>query len=509
MDPFKQLTHGGVLDVAEILFHTRFDYMFPLLAENPDWLLPPGANTQGALLALGTAMATDDATQMNDSTIPAIFTYFGQFIDHNITAQTDREIGLSRIATPDGNVMDLTPLPSQEVAQKLINGRRPQLDLEQVYGDGPALGTGANLGETEADVLYDMQKHLKVVAVPPGFDVPRQPDGTAIIADMRNNENLNVSQLHCAFLLFHNNIVTKLVGSPSNDERYIRARRLARWAYQYVVINDYLRTVCDPVVVDDILVNGNRYYAPNTDAAFLPLEFSVAAFRFGHSMIRPQYNINASHTGTTTALKLSQILAVGSLLDNVTGKLQSQYIIDWHNFVQFGGQSAPQMARRIDPLIAMDLGNLPFKLPGSTTLPAGPLLQQLARRNLLRGFLLSIPTGQAVAEAMDVKPLSAKDLTNGVTDAIATALVAGEFQSMTPLWYYVLQEARFQQNGNRLGSVGSRIVAETLIGLVRKDRTSYLNNLSEPAVTANGISVAPGQVIATIAELLTFAGVPI
>ena len=100
-------------------------------------------------------------------------------------------------------------------------------------------------------------------------------------------------------------------------------------------------------------------------------------------------------------------------------------------------------------------------------------------------------------------------MTNGVPDAIATALVAGEFQSMTPLWYYVLQEARFQQNGNRLGSVGSRIVAETLIGLVRKDRTSYLNNLSEPAVTASGISVAPGQVIATIAELLTFAGVPI
>ena len=508
MDPFKELTHGGVLDVAEILFHTRFDYMFPLLAENPDWLLPPGATTQGALLALGTAMATDDITQMNDSTIPAIFTYFGQFIDHNITAQTDREIGLSRIATPDGHVMDLTPVPSNQVAQKLINGRRPQLDLEQVYGDGPALGTGANLGETEADILYDIQKRLKAAAVPPGFDVPRQPDGTAIIADMRNNENLNVSQLHCAFLLFHNNIATKLPGTPSNDERYIRARRLARWAYQYVVINDYLRTVCDPVVVDDILANGNRYYAPNTDTAFLPLEFSVAAFRFGHSMIRPRYNINGTHAGPT-ALPLSQILAVGTLLDNATGKLQSQHIIDWHNFVQFTGQPPPQMARRIDPLIAMDLGNLPFKLPGSTTMGAGPLLQQLAQRNLLRGFLLSIPTGQAVAEAMDVKPLSEKDLTQGVTDAIATALVAGEFQSMTPLWYYVLQEARFQQNGNRLGSVGSRIVAETLIGLVRKDRTSYLNNLTDPAVTATGISVASGQVIATISDLLTFAGVPI
>ncbi|HTV44435.1 MAG TPA: heme peroxidase family protein [Stellaceae bacterium] len=506
MDPFKQLTHGGVLDVAEILFHTRFGYMFPLLAENPDWLLPPGATTQGALLALGTAMATDDLTQANDSTIPAIFTYLGQFIDHNITAQTDREIGISRIATPDGNVMDLTPLPADEVAHKLINGRRPQLDLEQVYGDGPALGTGVNLGETEADILYNMQKELKVVPVPPGFDVPRQADGTAIIADMRNNENLNVSQLQCAFLLFHNNIAQALPGALSSDERYIKARRLARWAYQYVVVNDYLRTVCDPVVVDDVLDNGNRYYAPNSDTAFLPLEFSVAAFRFGHSMIRPAYNLNPTHTGAT-ALPLSQALAVGSLLD-ASGKLKPEFIVQWHNFAQFAMHPAPQMARRIDPLISQALGKLPVFLPGSQTL-LGPLLQQLAQRNLLRGFLLSIPTGQAVAEAMDIRPLSPANLTDGISPAIKSALVAGEFQSATPLWYYILQEARFQQSGNRLGSVGSRIVAETLIGLVRKDRTSYLNNLSDPAVTANGISVASGHVIATIAELLAFAGVPV
>ena len=104
MDPFKQLTHGGTLNVAEIQFHTSFDYMFPLLAANPECLLAPGAATQGALLALGTAMATDDLSLANDSPTPAIFTYLGQFIDHDITAQTDREIGVSRIATPDGNV---------------------------------------------------------------------------------------------------------------------------------------------------------------------------------------------------------------------------------------------------------------------------------------------------------------------------------------------------------------------------------------------------------------------
>jgi len=194
--------------------------MFPLLAANPECLLPFGATTQGALLALGTAMASDTDALAADSTIPAVFTYFGQFIDHDITAQTDREIGISRIATPDGNVMDITPLPSSEVTEKIVNGRRPQLDLDHVYGDGPALGTGPHLGVTEADALFDGAGKFKVVAIPGGpvpgggFDVPRQEDGTAIIADMRNNENLNVNQLHCAFLLFHNKIAAAFPPPP-------------------------------------------------------------------------------------------------------------------------------------------------------------------------------------------------------------------------------------------------------------------------------------------------------
>ena len=81
--------------------------------------------------------------------------------------------------------------------------------------------------------------------------MPRQDDGTAIIADMRNNENLNISQLHCAFLLFHNEVAAGLPAALTKDQRYIRARQLVRWAYQYIVINDYLPNVCDPVVVND------------------------------------------------------------------------------------------------------------------------------------------------------------------------------------------------------------------------------------------------------------------
>ncbi|HTX36436.1 MAG TPA: heme peroxidase family protein [Bryobacteraceae bacterium] len=502
MDPFKEFTHGGTLDVAEILFNTRFNYMFPLLAANPECLLTPGAATQGALLSLGTAMAADVVTNPLDSTIPAIFTYLGQFIDHNITAQTDREIGVSRIATPDGNVMDITPLPSREVVKKLVNGRRPKLDLDQLYGDGPALGT--NPSPTEGDELFDPATlNFKITADPPGFDVPRQNDGTAIIADMRNNENLNVSQLHCLFLLFHNKVAAGLPVALTKDQRYIRARQLVRWAYQYIVINDYLPTVCDPVVVADVAANGVRYYAPDNDMLFMPLEFSVAAFRFGHSMIRPQYQVN-----TATLLTLTQILSVGKLLDGGTPpKLLGSNIIAWHNFANIAGHPAPQMARKIDPLIAAGLANLPVFLQGSSIL-VGPLLQHLARRNLLRGFLLSIPTGQAVADGMQTQALTPAEL-QGAPGPIQDAVIGGGFDTATPLWYYILREAEVQQNGNRLGSVGSRIVAETLSALARRDGASYLNNPQDSAVKPNGIEVGGGTVIATIADLIKFAGAPI
>ena len=158
-----------------------------------------------------------------------------------------------------------------------------------------------------------------------------------------------------------------------------------------------------------------------------------------------------------------------------------------------------------------------FFLPGSTSIGAGPLLQHLARRNLLRGFLLSLPTGQAVADAMQMQPLTPDELRGDPQSPIYAAVVGGGFDTSTPLWYYVLREAEVQQAGNRLGSVGSRIVAETLVALVYRDKASATSTIHKtPLVKPDGIDVGVGQShrwgwtpIATIADLLKFAGVPI
>jgi len=59
----------------------------------------------------------------------------------------------------------------------------------------------------------------------------------------------------------------------------------------------------------------------------------------------------------------------------------------------------------------------------------------------------------------------------------ATGLKISESNRLeTPLWLYVLAEAEVQQNGERLGEVGGRIVAEVILELLRQDPTSFLTD---------------------------------
>jgi len=508
---------GGVENVDEIQFRTPFGYMFEYQANEADALLPVAERTEDALLMLGDAMGEPGTDAALDSDIPAIFTYLGQFIDHDVTARTDRDTGISRIAMADGRPRTITPLTPQQVVAHLKNGRRPQLDLDSVYGDGPGLLSGAAIeANTEAQALYTSDKKLDVQTVGDGFDLPR--DGRrAKIADMRNDENLNVTQLHAAFLAFNNVVFDALSsGGLSPIPAYIEARRYVRWAYQYAVVNDYLPHVCDPNVVHDVLVNGPRFFGPGTggDNLFMPLEFAAAGFRFAHSMVRQSYTIRPGTTrtitdllGTSTELGPRNNKTVDLLAEAPDGSFQLDpaNIIHWSNFAEFEGHPPPQKARKIDPRLAEGLFDLSFEETA-----AGTMIRHLAKRNLMRGYLLGIPTGEAAAAALGILPLSEAELLTNEKPDIADAIAHGRFQRRTPLWYYILREAQVQKGGNSLGAVGSTIVAETLIGFVKHDPNSYLNNQHRDAVTDNGI-VCPGctDPVATIAHMLSCAGASI
>lgn len=509
-------SHASSTFQGEILFDTNFDYLFEYLCSNSECLLPnipsePGVlSTIERLMQLGTMMADPGAKNSEqprlNSTIPAIYTYLGQFIDHTITARTDREEAFE-ISDDDGEPGNIVPASLEDIVEKLKNGRRPMLDLDSLFGDGPSF---SGYYSSEADAIYEPGTfRLRIEERANGYFDLKRDGGKALIGDARNDENLMVSQLHAIFIKFYNRIYDRMVQIyPSPVEAYSRARRLTCWAFQYVTINDYLPKVCDEDVVRETLLNG-PYYFLTSAGVYMPLEFSVAGFRFGHSMIRPFYKVN----DVVGDKSIQEVLGTSPKLLAQDGQLDPRFSLKWGNFVKITNADRPQMARLIDPKIAKGLFLLNELDPGG--IPAGSMMAVLTQRNLLRGYLLRIPTGQSIAKAMRITPLTQNQIMDGFTQAEKTFLMTSGFAEKSPLWFYILQEAAVQQQGQKLGIVGSKLVAETLIGLVKEDRNSYFNNQNSKEVELDingdviGIKVAPDfRPIKTIADIIELAQKP-
>lgn len=521
----KHVSHlTGLSDTSEILYATPFGYMFPELADSPACRLPEGQDTIRALIRLGEVMASDDGVEANSS-IPSFFTYFGQFIDHDLTARTDREGEVTEIFNSGGGAAGARPVPPAQVVAGLRNGRRPQFDLDSVYADGPAFSD--RLGATtSSDALYRNFRFR--LQGPDGglIDLPRlRPAETdllsnprqALIGDQRNDENTNISQLHAAILAFHNAVMDGLALEGTTElQAFIQARQLVRWVYQRIVVEEYLKTVCMPDIVEEVLRGGPAFYGPIAGGMplFMPLEFSVAAFRMGHSMIRPSYQLRGTEATIQQILGLAGKgrpagpggAALEDPLEPQAGSTENAYrlkpgfTVDWSHFI---GKGAANKARRLDPFIARGLTQLTFERL------QGTLMAQLATRNLLRAYSLSLPTGQAVAAAMGIVPLTAAELA-GSHEGLREVFGASALGGRTPLWFYVLREAELQGDGEHLGVVGSRILAETMVGLLWKDPTSYLMSYGKGrSIRKEGIALprAGGRVlVGSFAELLAYAG---
>jgi hypothetical protein len=414
----------------------------------------------------------------SDSSIPSAYTYFGQFVDHDITleAKSDDMVKLSDA--------DFRVLTSEEIANKITNGRTPGLDLDNVYyKPAPRNCARMVLGFVSSDGNGPLLRKAN--------DLPRKPrsstdkdDRAALIGDKRNDENLIIAQLHVAFLRAHNAIAALC-------HTFDEARRILRRHYQWIVIKDFLPRICDPWIVSEILFGGNRVFRPNPDDLFMPFEFSVAAYRFGHSMVRRTYHYNSNFPRAT----LKDLFTLTALSGDLGGTptLPEKWIIDWKNFVDGGANRA----RPIDTSLSRALFDLTeFNKPM-------PIEARLSVRNLLRGYMLRLPTGQAVASALGLKVLTPEEIeavASSLSEAQLAAIRDGGFSQRTPLWYYILAEAAAESTG-RLGPVGSTIVAEVLIGLIRGSKDSILR---EPGWKPM-LGEIPG--LFTLRDLLKLGGV--
>lgn len=438
----------------------EFGYLFPDMANDNASKLPEGADTIAALKKLGSGMADPQPQSRPDSGIPAGYTYLGQFIDHDITR--DAQAGNLNDSIKQAH---FDPIIPDEASSLVKNVRTASLELDSVYGAGPAEdpdlyeadGVHLKLGKNRSDG-QGTPDHIG--SSTNNRDIQRLADGTPVLGDDRNDENLLIAQTHHAFKVFHNKVADRLSNfSGKPVEHFNEAQRQVIQHYQWIVLHDFLPRITSTSARDNA-INSPALYTDNMPT-IMPFEFSVAAYRFGHSMIRQRYEHNSIFGTAITDFSLLFGFTHGG---NQQMPVPQSWIINWRNFYDIGDSPA-NIARPIDTRLSEELERLPNERG---------LMAMLGTRNLLRGYLMSLPTGQAVAERIGASILTSADMLQNTSVLEREALATASIATRTPLWYYVLKESAVQEGGRRLGQTGSAIVAETLVGLIKRSRHSIL-----------------------------------
>jgi Animal haem peroxidase len=455
---------------------------------------PPNNAVRDALMELGreggildanddlaagpVALIADPNLQLinrNNPTHTAGVTFFGQFLDHDMTFDLTSRLGF----------------PTQPIRSP--NARTPFFDLDSVYGGGPD-------GNPE---LFDAADPIKFRVESGGQfeDLPRDPtNNAAIIGDPRNDENIMIAGLHAACLLFHNHAVDLIRSqNPSIPDRdaYSQARRLTVWDYQWIILHEFLPHIVPPSVIDDVLTNGRRFYDPLHNEAFIPVEFQIT-YRFGHSMVRPSYRANLHGDNGQPFFGLIFDPEEQGTVDPVDLRgfaRAPRRFIGWQTFFDFGGAFSADVRpnKRIDTKVSTPLFQLPLEV-----IPSGTPPVSLMQRNLLRCLTWMLPSGQHIAQAMSIPALSNAELAE-------LQSIRPSFVQSTPLFYYILKEAELREDGLRLGPLGARMVAEVFIGLLQLDPDSYLTvqpNWMPTLPTHDGTPESFRMI-----DFLTFAGV--
>ena len=437
--------------------------------------------------------------------LPAGYTYFGQFVDHDLTFDNTSSLNPADIGSQDR-------LPS--------NLRTPRFDLDSLYGDGfdanPFMYAedGATLlfkngTENQVQPAASNTKLVEEFKNQADQDLLRSPNGRAIIGDKRNDENSIVSQIHLSFVKYHNQVVAKL--KQNNPELtgtalFEAARNEVRWAYQKIVIEDFLPRIVKADVLEDLKNKTPDQRAQNyalyteDKRSNLPREFVVAAYRFGHSGVRFGYRLNKGKRLSifpTSDDSNPTPQDPNPNNDSLLGfePLPSDHVIDnWARFFPLTGpevlpsedRDQPvddtakpevrlQLAYKIDSNLVDPLGVLPPPvLPTSSsvggaiqevkdairpdTLPDNrrePPRPSLALLNLLRGNNYRVESGQQIIKALQnkgftqVTALTSDQLSvrvphkdNGKEGQFQFERISDSLQNDTPLWFYILAEAQ-------------------------------------------------------------------
>ncbi len=483
----------------------RYCYLFPDLADRPGAGMFSGTSATETLAVLQDFVSNyyppEGVPPQIKMDLPAVYTYFGQFVNHDISAPVGgMAVDLGGLA-PAGIIgSDLLPdlaatgraASIAPILDHLANEHAYPLSLTSLYGYGPGSG------DPEVNALYQpdgmrfclgttttispqMMGQTTTVAYDRiefrsgALDLPRCAE-SALIADLRNDENLIIGQMHLAFMLLHNKLVDLLHPTiPEAATCFAAARHLVTMHYQWCILNDYLPNLLAPGVLDLVLQAPPRLTTPNQ----VPLEFTSVAFRFGHSMVGSEYDFNANFgTGghIAEAASLRQLFSFTSH-GRMAGQgvaLPDHWVLDWSRLTQIkgrigAGDEQGSRAEKVDLNFANDMFNLS---EADETLAH----RSIFLRNLLRGFHRRMPFGQDLARAYGLPVLTPEQVQSAIPDRPAADMPALSLRQMTarlgmltdtPAWLYILCESQALHNGDHLGPTASHIIADTITGVLR------------------------------------------
>ncbi len=467
---------AAIRSAALLRIYSRLAAMAPAADEN--MLDRLGRLGDALLKSFGFAGSSELPKSMTKT--PAAYTYLGQFLAHEMT-----------VYHPTGSNRPPSMILAIDSAIDLKTIFLRPFNFPRTLPEGVQEAEGLILSET----ILDSGTRF------PGSgldDVPRRPDGCPILFEPRNDQNLAVSQTHVAVTRFAQAAMRILQKSGLSEDDL---HRTVIRHFQSVVLQDYLPRIVDPETYADVMEHGRVYVAPSNGndpltSFYVPTEFSTAIFRFGHAMVQDCYAPwNTENPDKTVQSALASDLLGFSFAGGALtrGRLLQSWTTDWGHMLGHPGET-PNMARAIGTALSESLFCLPEDLFQPSIFDRPCLDAQasrinLARRTLLAGALTNLPTGQTLAQLVQTEldragspcriPILPPDAlvipdNQHATDIMLEGEVGARFVDQTPLWVYILREAAICGDGNRLGPLGSRFVAETLSAAVEASGTGMI-----------------------------------
>lgn len=346
----------------------------------------------------------------------------------------------------------------------------------------------------------------------PDRDIPRQLEadgakGKPLLADVRNDQHSNLSQLTALFLQLHNAIVDLLPAGMPAAAAFETAKRATVLLYRDTVRRELLPRILD-ARVDAIYAQRTAVLEPDEEDPRVTLEFSAGAFRFGHAMIRGHYELVGSGG------YIGNIVQQTMMLKSARMPLGAEWLVRWSRFFDVPGKPPAQRSLCYVPTPpAHTTGGQPPPLTGDVHDTRGGLTYRDATTALLFGlwtpYALSrrIRTREPQFDFLP-RPAAAKAairawLAEGPLFASAPDAQAA-IAAAAPLPFYVLFEAWWQGNGTRLGPLGSILVAETICGALERTRPAYETGDLAASLAALDPALAPLAARAGMAGIITF-----